>query len=304
MKIKINLETTNERIDQVISNNFEITRSKVKKLIDQGKVFCNGEKVLKSGSRISGINDLEVLLEEQHNDLIPWNDFSWIDIIEETPDYLIINKHSGLTVHPGNGNPDKTLVNILLALNIPLSQMDTNRPGIVHRLDKDTSGLMIIAKTNEFHYYIQEQFANREIVKKYTGLVVGNLENKQGMIDAPIGRDLHNRKKMTVTTKNSKNAITYFNVKRRFRDFDLVEFKIATGRTHQIRVHMQYIDHPIYNDQIYGIKVNEEKEILDFGQFLHAKYISFLDLDGEKKEFEAVLPRTFNKKIAKIEEYN
>ncbi len=304
MKIKINLETTNERIDQVISSNFEITRSKVKKLIDQNKVFCNGEKISKSGIKISGINELEVLLEEQANNLVPWNKPNLIDIIDETSNYLIINKHSGLTVHPGNGNPDKTLVNILLSLNIPLSQLDTNRPGIVHRLDKNTSGLMIIAKTNKFHYYIQDQFIERKIIKKYLGLVVGNLENIHGMIEAPIGRDPHNRKRMTVTTKNSKNAITYFNVKKRFRNFDLVEFEITTGRTHQIRVHAQYIKHPIYNDPIYGIKNIDQNENLDFGQYLYAKYIAFTDLSGEKKEYEAPLPLVFKQKLTKLEEYN
>jgi 23S rRNA pseudouridine1911/1915/1917 synthase len=205
-------------------------------------------------------------------------------------------------VHPAPGNQDKTLVNILKAMEKDLSMLDEERPGIVHRLDKDTSGLMIIAKNNSFHRYIQRLFEDRQVEKTYLGLVEGNLTNNKGMIDAPIGRDENRRAKMAVTSKNSKEAITIFNVRERYTSNDLVEFKLLTGRTHQIRVHAQFIGNPIYNDPTYGTTLDKDNE--KFGQYLHAYKLSFKERDGEEVSFEAPLPKVYQNKLDSLTKLN
>ena len=296
--MKINYEGNGDRLDTFLSDYVEdISRSKIQELIKTGYVQVNGEfkkqkYILNNGDIIT----LEIVKEEKQN-IKEWDKKELIDIISETDDYLIINKPSGLMVHPGSGNHDKTLVNILESMKSELSNIDDSRPGIVHRLDKDTSGVMIIAKNDKFHEYIQQQFENRQVEKIYLGLVEGTLDNSAGMIDAPIGRDEKVRTMMTVTSTGSKEAITIFKVVERFLNNDLVEFKLLTGRTHQIRVHAKYIGNPIYNDPVYGTTLDKENE--SFGQYLHAQKISFTDLNGKEVSFEAELPKVFKNKLEK-----
>jgi len=182
-------------------------------------------------------------------------------------------------------------------MNKELSEVDETRPGIVHRIDKNTSGLLIVSKNNEFHTFIQKQFENRTVDKEYVALVNGNLDHSNGMIDAPIGRDENNRLLMTVTAKNSKKALTTFSVRERFEAADLVDFKILTGRTHQIRVHAKYIGNPIINDPEYSTTLDEYK---GFGQFLHSQKITFNNMEGEEVTYEAPLPKEFENLLEKL----
>lgn len=208
-------------------------------------------------------------------------------IIYSCDDYLIIDKPSGLVVHPGVGNIDNTLVNILISQDIPLSKIESNRPGIVHRIDKNTSGLLIIAKTNKFHDFILKTFSNGKIEKIYELITDGKYKTSKGIIDAPIGRNPYNRKLMMTTLKNSKPAKSIFFIKESFKYNEYVEFKILTGRTHQIRVHSKFMGAEIFNDPEYGKKVHN----LEFGQYLHAKKISFTDMNGNVKIFHSELPK-------------
>lgn len=293
MKIIYNLEEP-IRIDQFLVRELvDFTRSKIKKMIQNGKILLNGIIVLKSGEIINGKGEIEINVNDIEITLKPWKNSNLLEKIEETDDYLIINKPSGLSVHPGAGNTDKTLVNILLEEVKTLSSADS-RPGIIHRLDKNTSGVMVIAKNDKFHAHLSKQFEERHVEKVYVAITVGNNINQKGMIDAPIGRNTKNRKLMEVTSKNSKEALTIFKVIERFNNYDLVEFRILTGRTHQIRVHSSYINYPILGDPEYG------KQIDNNGQYLHSKFISFLDLNGNEVNYEAPIPNYFQEKINEI----
>lgn len=203
---------------------------------------------------------------------------------------MIINKPSGMVVHPGNGNHEHTLVNALLGYTNNLStNNDDIRPGIVHRIDKDTSGLMVVAKNNKCHELLAEAFKNKTINRYYTALVIGELDTESGIIDAPIGRDPNERKRYTVTKQNSKKAITHFNVIKRYKGYTLLNLKLDTGRTHQIRVHMKYIGYPIYNDPVYT-----NAKCSDFGQFLHSREIDFNHpITNKHLHFTAPLPKEF-----------
>ncbi|RKX66961.1 MAG: RluA family pseudouridine synthase [Tenericutes bacterium] len=214
-----------------------------------------------------------------------------MEIINETEDFIIINKPTGLVVHPGAGNTENTLVNMLIAKYKDLPNSDTDRPGIVHRIDKDTSGVMIIAKTNKFYQNIIVQFENREIEKTYVAILEGNPEKRNGMINLPLGRDTNDRTKQTVTKVKSKEAVSIYHTLQEFEKHSLVEFKILTGRTHQIRVHAQYMGNSVLNDPIYSKK--HMAEYKEFGQFLHAKAISFKNLAGEEVVFTTEEPTTF-----------
>lgn len=288
-----------QRLDSFLADYIsDLSRSQIQKLIKIGKVTIDGEVITKSKKQ--PLEGSKIKLENKFikKEIKGWNKLDLLNIIDETKDYMIINKPSGLVVHPGNGNPDKTLVNILEFREMELSNVDEQRPGIVHRIDKDTSGLMIIAKNNIFHKYIQSKFEERNIEKKYIGLVSGNLQNKNGMVDAPIGRDENDRIKMKITSKNSKESQTIFKVKERFDQFDLVEYKLLTGRTHQIRVHSLYMGAPIHNDKFYGETIDQDN--LKFGQFLHASKLTFKNMEGNKVTYEAKLPKIFNQKIKQL----
>ena len=202
---------------------------------------------------------------------------------------MVINKPSGMVVHPGNGNTEHTLVNALMGYTSNLSDNNGEyRPGIVHRIDKDTSGLMLVAKNNKSHELLTEGFKNKTIKRSYIALVVGEVKTDSATIDAPIGRDKKDRKKMCVTEVNAKSAITHFKVLKRYKGYTLLKLNLDTGRTHQIRVHMKYIGYPVYNDPVYG------KSYTPFGQFLHSCEVEFNHpITNEKMFFEKEIPEEF-----------
>ena len=266
--MQVDENNINKRIDKYLSENTEYSRSTIQKMIDNGNITVNNFK--------------------EETDILPEN--IKLDIVYEDDDLMIINKPSGMVVHPGNGNHEHTLVNALLGYTNNLStNNDDIRPGIVHRIDKDTSGLMVVAKNNKCHELLAEAFKNKTINRYYTALVIGELDTESGIIDAPIGRDPNERKRYTVTKQNSKKAITHFNVIKRYKGYTLLNLKLDTGRTHQIRVHMKYIGYPIYNDPVYT-----NAKCSDFGQFLHSREIDFNHpITNKHLHFTAPLPKEF-----------
>ena len=285
------------RIDKYLSNNTELSRTLISKMIDNGYILVNGKKTknnykVKENDIIS-IDDSfkeEINIEPEEMDL---------DIVYEDNDIMIINKPSGIVVHPGNGNYKGTLVNGLMYYTNKLSDVNGEiRPGIVHRIDKDTSGLIIVAKNNKTHEILGDYFKNKSITRTYIALVKGEIGTNSGTIDAPIGRSDKDRKKMAVTAKNSKNAITHFTVLKRYKGYTLIKCKLDTGRTHQIRVHMAYIGHPVYNDPVYT-----NDKCSDFGQFLHSYSMEFIHpITKEKMYFECPLPEYFTEFLKCLEE--
>lgn len=275
-----------ERIDKYLAEELGISRSTVKKMIDEGFVLVNGKEV-KASLILSEADELFVkdgFIKEASFEAedIP------INIVYEDDDLLVINKKSGMVVHPGNGNTSGTLVNALMHYTKNLSNKEAFRPGIVHRIDKDTSGLMLVAKNDKAHDILAEGFKNKTIKREYIALVCGVIGEDTGVIDAPINRDAKDRKKMCVTSENSKKAITHFKVLKRYEDYTLLRLILDTGRTHQIRVHMKYIGHPVYNDPVYGKAYN------DFGQFLHSASIDFEQpTTHEHLHFECDVPKEF-----------
>lgn len=275
-----------ERIDKYLAEELGISRSTVKKMIDEGFVLVNGKKV-KASLILSEADELFVkdgFIKEASFEAedIP------INIVYEDDDLLVINKKSGMVVHPGNGNTSGTLVNALMHYTKNLSNKEAFRPGIVHRIDKDTSGLMLVAKNDKAHDILAEGFKNKTIKREYIALVCGVIGEDSGVIDAPIGRDAKDRKKMCVASENSKKAVTHFKVLKRYEHYTLLRLILDTGRTHQIRVHMKYIGHPVYNDPVYGKAYN------DFGQFLHSASIDFEQpTTHEHLHFECDLPKEF-----------
>lgn len=275
-----------ERIDKYLTEELGISRSTVKKMIAEGFVLVNGKEV-KASLILSEADELFVkdgFIKEASFEAedIP------INIVYEDDDLLVINKKSGMVVHPGNGNTSGTLVNALMHYTKNLSNKEAFRPGIVHRIDKDTSGLMLVAKNDKAHDILAEGFKNKTIKREYIALVCGVIGEDSGVIDAPIGRDAKDRKKMCVTSENSKKAVTHFKVLKRYEHYTLLRLILDTGRTHQIRVHMKYIGHPVYNDPVYGKAYN------DFGQFLHSASIDFEQpTTHEHLHFECDVPKEF-----------
>ena len=262
---EVKVEENNIRLDIYLAKILNISRSKIQKLIKQEKILVNGK--LESSSYLVNLDDIINVSDELDFDIHLNPSNIQLDIVFENNDLLIINKASGMVVHPAPGNFHDTLVNALLG-KFELSN-DKLRPGIVHRLDKDTSGLMLVAKNDWTHDKLQVMIKERKVKRTYLALVSGVINHETGTIDAPIGRDERYREKMKVTDVNSKNAITHFKVIKRFKNHTLIECVLDTGRTHQIRVHMAYIGYPIVNDFVYG------KEFIDkdFGQMLHSKKI-------------------------------
>ena len=285
--MEIKVEKNNIRLDSFLKDELDISRSKVQKLIKNGRIMVNDKEansnyLVKENDVITVSDDLsfEIYIEPEN---IP------IDVVYEDEYLLIVNKKSGMVVHPAPGNYSGTLVNALMG-RFKLSNKDNIRPGIVHRIDKDTSGLLVVAKTDEVHDKLSEMIKNKEVERIYIALVEGVINHETGTIDAPIGRDIVNRQKMMVTDINSKDAITHFRVLKGYRDKTLIECKLETGRTHQIRVHMAYINHPIVNDPVYG----KSKKTTSFGQMLHSKSIRFIHPITKKElYFESELPEEF-----------
>lgn len=277
------------RLDLFLMNELKISRSKIQELIKNSCVLVNDKSTkssynIKLGDTIS-INELE----EEIDDIIPEN--IPLEIVYEDEDVIIVNKPNGMVVHPAVGNRNGTLVNALLYHSKNLSNLNGEfRPGIVHRIDAYTTGLLMVAKNNKAHENLAKQLENKTTTRKYVALVWGVIDHDTGTIDAPIGRDEKDRKKMAVTNINSKNAITHFRVLERYKEATLIELKLETGRTHQIRVHMNYIGHPVVNDSVYG----KRKIINDFGQCLHAKSIGFNHpTTNQYMEFDSKLPQEF-----------
>jgi len=285
------------RIDKYLIDKTDMSRSKIQKLISNGNILVN-DKCVKV-SYVVHIDDLITILDEEDelSDILPEN--IPLDIVYEDEYLLVVNKPSGMVVHPAVGNYSHTLVNALMYhCNNNLSMVNGNvRPGIVHRIDADTSGLLLVAKNDMVHNHLAEQISNKSVVRKYICLVHGVIMEDSATIDAPIGRDKNNRKKMCVTGDNSKDAVTHIKVIERYKDSTLIECRLETGRTHQIRVHMDYIKHPVVNDPVYGYKKIDDKE---FGQMLHAKEIGFVHpITSEFLHFEVAVPDKFNE-ILKI----
>lgn len=255
------------RIDLYLSEILESSRSKIQKLVKDGKVIVNGKVV--SSSYIVRMDDEIIVDDKLDFEIHVEAEELPLDIIYEDDDLLIINKESGMVVHPAPGHYSGTLVNALL-YRYSLSGGESFRPGIVHRLDKDTSGLMIVAKNEWAHDKLSSMISKKEIERKYLAIVSGVIKHETGTIDAPVGRDENNRQKMAVTDHNGKDAITHFKVLERFSNSTYIECKLDTGRTHQIRVHMAYIGYPVLNDPLYG-----RGKCSDFGQMLHSYSIRF-----------------------------
>ena len=296
MNLKVTDLDKSVRIDKYLSDNTDLTRSKIQKLIDDENILVNNKKI-KNSYKVSNDDEITINVVEEEIDIKPEN--IDIDIIYEDDDVIVVNKKSGMVVHPAPGNYSGTLVNALMYKSKNLSKVNGEfRPGIVHRIDKDTSGLLIVAKNDKAHNILAEELKTKQIKRKYIALVEGVINHDTGTIDAPIGRDDKDRKKMAVTAINSKEAITHFTVIERYKKATLLECILDTGRTHQIRVHMKYINHPIINDPVYNKQLYG-----DFGQMLHAKEIEFIHpTTGEKMHFECEVPKEFIDILEKYKE--
>ena len=290
---------TGVRIDKFIADNIlDISRSSAANLIENGNVLVNGKDVaknckLKIGDLVQVIVPDPVAYEAEAEN-IP------LDIVYEDEWLLVVNKPKDMVVHPAVGNYTGTLVNALLYYcKDSLSGINgVMRPGIVHRIDKDTSGLLIVAKNDFAHSILAEQIKAHSFTREYEAIVYGNLKNDEGTVDAPIGRHPVDRKKMCVTSKNSKNAVTHYTVINRYKGYTHIKCKLETGRTHQIRVHMASLGHPVSGDEVYGVK-NEKTDFS--GQCLHAKKIGFIHpYTKEYLEFESELPDYFSKYLTKL----
>ena len=289
--------TENVRIDKwICEQNQDISRSMLQKLLKDNQVTVNDKTVSKSYKINNGDKIAFEVPEPVELDVLP-EDIP-VEIVYEDDDLLVVNKPKGMVVHPAAGNYNGTLVNALLYhCKGRLSSINgVIRPGIVHRIDKNTSGLLIVAKTDKAHAGLAEQIKAHTFTREYQAVVCGKIKESTGIIDAPIGRHHVDRKKMCVTDKNSKEAKTEYTVLDEFNGYSYVKLKLYTGRTHQIRVHMSYIGHPVYGDDVYG-KASKLCE----GQCLHAKKIGFVHpINGEYYEFDSDLPDYFKNVLNKL----
>ncbi len=287
------------RCDVYLAENMpDLSRSYLKKLFDNGEISVNGKSVrasykLKEGDTISLTLPEAKKLDVEAQD-IP------LDIVYEDSDVLVINKKRGMVVHPAAGNEDGTLVNALMHhCGDNLSGINgILRPGIVHRIDKDTTGLLVVAKNDKAHQSLTDQLADRSLSRTYFAIVHGNIKEDNLTVDAPIARDIKDRKKMAIARKDGREAVTHITVLERFGKYTLIRCKLETGRTHQIRVHVKSIGHPILGDKTYGLKKEEYSLV---GQLLHAGEIGFIHPEtGENVSFSAPLPEDFNETLEKI----
>lgn len=290
-KLIVDKESIGERLDAYIASKLNsVSRTNVKRLIEEGNVTVN-DKAQKVSYKVQENDEIYVEIPEAKELDIQAEDIP-VEVVYEDSDIIVVNKPKGLVVHPANGNWDGTLVNAIMAIcKDSLSGIGGEiRPGIVHRLDKDTSGLLIIAKNDKAHLNMSEQIKNREVKKIYYALVRGVVPENEATINMPIGRSNKDRKKMAVT-KDGKEAVTHFKVIERFQKYTLLEVKIDTGRTHQIRVHLSEIGYPVVGDEVYS---NGKNEFGIRGQLLHAKSLDFKHpRTGEQMHLEAELPEEF-----------
>lgn len=280
------------RLDVFTASASDNTRSFAAKLIEDGNVTVNGKCASKNLKLKSG-DTVVINIPEPEEYTVEPEDIP-LDIVYEDSELLVVNKPKGMVVHPAAGNYNGTLVNaVMFHCGDSLSGINgVMRPGILHRIDKNTSGLLMIAKNDNSHNFLAAQIKDHSFTREYEAIVYGNLRADEGRIDAPIGRHPTKRKQMAVTDKNSKDAVTHYKVVERFGDFTHVRLKLETGRTHQIRVHMSYIGHPVAGDDVYGPKKVIERLS---GQCLHAKKLGFIHPDGRYLEFESELPDYFEK---------
>ncbi len=291
-------EDAGKRLDAWLAAQPEamLTRSAVQQLLEQGAVLKNNASAKKNEKLKVGDTVQVQIPEPQPLDVIPQE--IPLEIVYEDDELLVVNKPKGMVVHPAPGHPDGTLVNALLFHCAGrLSGINgVIRPGIVHRIDRDTSGLLIVAKTDRAHLGLAEQIAVHSFTREYEAVVCGRLKEPAGTVHAPIGRDPRDRQKMCVIASNSKDAVTHYEVLMQYDRYAHIRCRLETGRTHQIRVHMKYIGHPVYGDAVYG---KAEKNIA--GQCLHAKKIGFVHpVSGEYLEFDSPLPDYFTAVLGKI----
>ena len=292
-EIIIASDKEDERIDVFISGKLEdMSRNSVQKLIADGRVTVN-KKTVKSNYKIRINDEIKIIVPEPELLDVAAENIE-VEIVYEDDDLAVINKTQGMVVHPAPGHYSGTLVNGLMYHLKNLSSINgVMRPGIVHRLDKNTSGLMLVAKNDKSHNYLAACLKEHSINRIYYALVEGNIKDDYGTVDAPLGRSDKDRKKRTVTLKNSKHAVTNYQVVKRYGKYTLLKIKLETGRTHQIRVHLKYIGHPVVGDDVYGIKTN--KFGLD-GQLLHSKTLGFVHpTTKEYMEFDSELPEYFER---------
>ena len=294
MKIVVNDEV-NLRIDKYLASITDYSRELISKMLNDGYILVNDNSV--KGSYKVNVGDIITIKEGYVKEMNVKPQKMSLEIVYEDDYLMVINKPSGLVVHPGNGNYDNTLVNGLMYYTNNLSDIGEDfRPGIVHRLDKDTSGLMLVAKDNKTHELLADDFKNKRIHREYVALLDGVLPENSAIIDAPLARSSENYQKMTVKA-GGKRAITHLEVLKKYKEYTLVRLVLETGRTHQIRVHMAYIGYPVHNDPVYNKRKSDE-----FGQFLHSEYLKFIHPISKKElEFRANLPEEFQKFLDALE---
>ncbi|UQS81472.1 RluA family pseudouridine synthase [Bombilactobacillus folatiphilus] len=286
----------NQRLDKEIFLYKKIyTRAQIQKWIKSGQVLVNGTRVTKTGFKLKLDDQIQVTPTKAP----PLKAFAQnlsLEVIYEDQDVLVVNKPQGMVVHPSAGHPDQTLVNAIL-YHTQLDSQDEVRPGIVHRIDKDTSGLLMVAKTDLAQESLSQQLKNKTNLRRYVAIVHAPFSEQEGTIDAPIGRDPQNRKQQAVLA-GGKSAITHFRVLENFADYALIECQLETGRTHQIRVHLQYIGHPVAGDPLYGPR----QTLKGSGQFLHAQQLGFYHpRTGKWLEFEVEPPKIFQEQLRNLQ---
>ena len=292
------LDETTQRIDKFIADNIDdLSRNAIGLLIEKGDILVNGVSVSKS-YKLKKNDEIRVCIPDPISDKAEPENIK-LDIVYEDKDLLVVNKPKGMVVHPAPGNYSGTLVNALLFhCGDSLSGINgVIRPGIVHRIDKNTSGLLIVAKNDNAHNFLAEQIKEHSFTREYEAICCGVFKEESGTVDAPIGRHPIKRKQMAITQKNSKNAVTHYTVWERCHKHTYIKLKLETGRTHQIRVHMAHLNKPVFNDDVYGLKDTTK----DFeGQCLHARKIGFIHPNGQYLEFESELPDYFIKQLEKF----